>query len=627
MVMKMIIRRIGIDFGTSTTVFAYKDYDKKGNTSNNAPKLLELGGKVMFPSIVFEPEGEAEKVYGFDAEEESRIAEGTLYTNFKMDLMSEDRHDKACGLIVGYFKYLRNIYKEDCNRIGIADEEETWLSYPAAWPESIQVEMEKMAQEAGFVNIHILDEPTAAINSVLYQYKEQLQNNKLLAIGEAANVLMIDMGAGTTDLVVCRFIPGDKKPVERLLSWPPADSDDYFGGREMDARLTEYCIDYCEAHNYYHRDFQRMKKRMSRNIKKWKEGEFFRALQTERKPPIPEIVESNVPDVAEQKDFKIVDRKSFEDVLEGLLEIFPKIVADCAKELRDREDGFELFTETDLVILTGGNSSWYFIDEYLLGKREAEIGNIGFVKLQNQPERLLRMGKPQQTVAYGLTLNEKTIKNISEQFKTKNPAIAQQIKEIQNKVLNKMNDEKSESGSKKKSHELHYKKLKDLEPVVQLVNEAIIATGDSTKVLSDSPVANAIYLAGKGTSIVGTGLSIGATAVLGTTGLSLGGIASAATAAGGLIGGAAVAGTFILAAPIAVLGVGGNLIASKARKKQLHDEKVRLFEEIEKQIENVKRVRKLEMNVVDERKKLLETLERGLIEAAMELQSDLEAEK
>lgn len=233
-------RRIGIDFGTSTTIFAYKDYDKKGNTSNHAPKLLELGGRVTFPTIVFEPEGGAERVYGFDAEEESRIADGILYTNFKMDLMSEERHDKACELIMGYFRYLRDIYKEDCNRIGIADEEETWLSYPAAWPDHIQREMQKMVQEAGFVNVQILDEPTAAINSVLYQYKDQLWDNQLLSMGEAANVLMIDMGAGTTDLVVCRFILGDQKPVERLLSWPPADSEDYFGGREIDGRLTEH---------------------------------------------------------------------------------------------------------------------------------------------------------------------------------------------------------------------------------------------------------------------------------------------------------------------------------------------------------------------------------------------------
>lgn len=623
-------RRIGIDFGTSTTVFAYKDYDKKGNTSNAAPKLLELGGRVMFPSIVFEPEGKTARVYGFDAEEESRIADGTLYTNFKMDLMSEERHDKACELITGYFRYLRNIYKEDCSRIGIPDEEETWLSYPAAWPKHVQQEMQEMAQEAGFVNVCILDEPTAAINSVLYQYKDQLWDNRLLAMGETANVLMIDMGAGTTDLVVCRFILGEQSPVERLLSWPPADSDDYFGGREMDECLTEYCIAYCEKHNYYQRDFQKMKKRMSRNIKKWKEGEFSRALQTERKPPIPEIVESNVPDISERKDFSIVDRKSFEDVLGGLLETFPKMIMDCAKELKNCEDGFDLFTETDLVILTGGNCAWYFIDEYLLGRRESAVGSVGFARLREQPQRLLRMGKPQQTVAYGLALNEKVIKSISEQFKSKKFLGKNKKSSKADEVQEMSNRGKAVSMSKKKTEEIHYKKLKDLEPVVQLVNEAAIATGDPTKVISDSPMAQNIYLAGKGASILGTGLTVGATAALGTTGLSLGAIASAATAAGGLVGGAALAGTFVLAAPVAVLGVGGSLVASKAKKKQirqLHDEKVRLLEEIKKQREHVKTTKEREINVVEERKNLMDALDKGLEQAAAELQSDLSAEK
>lgn len=620
-------RRIGIDFGTSTTVFAYKDYDKKGNTSNRTPKLLELGGRVMFPTIVFEPEGGAARVYGFDAEEESRIADGILYTNFKMDLMSGERHDKACELIKGYFRYLRDIYKEDCSRIGIADEEETWLSYPAAWPEHIQQKMQEMAQEAGFVNVHILDEPTAAINSVLYQCKDQLWDFRLLEMGEAVNVLMIDMGAGTTDLVVCRFILGNSKPVERLLIWPPADSNDYFGGREIDEYLTDYCMEYCEKHNYYERDFQKMKKRMSRNIKKWKEGEFFRALQTERKPPVPEIVESNVPDISEKKDFQIVDRKSFEAMLGELLETFPKMILDCAVELRSRDNGFDLFTETDLVILTGGNSAWYFIDEYLSGKRDSAVGKVGFTRLMEQPQRLLRMGKPQQTVAYGLALNEKVIKSISEQFKSKKFLGEHKKRKKTDKERRIFYQGKTKSVPQKKSEEIYYKNLKDLEPLVQLVNEASIATGDPAKVLSDSPMAQNLYLAGKGASILGTGLTVGATAVLGTTGLSIGGITTAAAAAGGLVGGAALAGTFILAAPIAVLGVGGSLVASKAKKKQLHDEKVRLLEEIQKQLEYVKRTKALEENAVEERKTLLDALDRGLMQAAAELQSDLDAEK
>lgn len=613
------IRRIGIDFGTSTTVFAYKDYDKNGNPlSNSAPKLLELGGRVMFPTIVFEPEGEDVRVYGFDAEAESLISSGTLYTNFKMDLMSEERHDKAYELILGYFDYLRNIYKEECNRIGNVEVEETWLSYPAAWPDHIQTEMEKIACETGFANVHIMDEPTAAINSVLYQYKDQLQCNKLLTEGEPANVLIIDMGAGTTDLVVCRFIPGDEKPVERLLSWPPADSGDYFGGREMDDRLTEYCICYCEAHNSLGRDFRKISKKISRNIKKWKEGEFSRALQTKRKPPVPEIVESNVPNILEQNDFKIVDRKSFEDVLEGLLETFPKIVYDCASKLQNCEIGFDLFAETDIVILTGGNSSWYFIDEYLLGKREAKAGNVGFLKLQNQPERMLRMGQPQQTVAYGLTLNDKILKDISEQFKAKSPVKPQQIGQA---VLSRADNVKSLLAAKtkekeisikkekeisiKKEKEISIKKIKELTGFVELVHEAEMATRDSNLLLTipGTPVAWEIATRlAKGDTDFRSYYSF---VVKNDTNFSKRLKADASV----------LPDIYMLASPLPVMA------SPQARKKQLYDEKERLLCEIARQIKNVKKVREQETNVVEARRQLMEALEVGLAAAAQELQN------
>lgn len=572
-------RRIGIDFGTSTTVFAYKDYDNK-NFSNSLPKLLELGGKVMFPSIIFEPSADSKRIYGFDAEEESRIADGTLYTNFKMDLMSEAKHDKTCELILGYLKYLRDIYVEECSRIGIADMEETWLSYPAAWPEQIQKEMQKMAQEAGFVNVHVQDEPTAAINSVLFQCKEQLQNSHLITIGKPVNILMIDMGAGTTDLVVCRFSLGDKNPVERILSWPPADSIDYFGGREIDDRLTEYCISYCEKHNYFQRDFRKMGKRMSRNIKKWKEGEFFRALQTNRTPPVPEIVESNVPDVLEKNDFQIVDRKSFETVLGSLLETFSRIVSGCATELKKQQNGFDLFEETDFVILTGGNSSWYFIDEYLLGKRKTVIENIGFKKLQMQPERLLRMGKPQQTVAYGLTLNEAFLKNISEQFKTASseiyiignvsslPDIGKEQKTDLSAKHPKSNTASSSKKNKVKStqntDELYYKELKDLEPVAYLIND----------------VSDAIsHLGGPKVN------------------------------------------TF--ASRKAALGI-GSIFTSK--EKKLHYEKARHLKAIEGQMSNINKTLALKQNSVEERKNVLNMLQNELLEEAIKLKSDLNNE-
>ena len=67
-----------------------------------------------------------------------------------------------------------------------------------------------------------------------------------------------------------------------------------------------------------------------------------------------------------------------------------------------------------------------------------------------------------------------------------------------------------------------------------------------------------------GASVGGTG-SFFALSALGTAGLSASGITSGLAAAGGLVGGGMVAGIGVLAAPIALFGIGGYAIAKKRR--------------------------------------------------------------
>ena len=80
-------------------------------------------------------------------------------------------------------------------------------------------------------------------------------------------------------------------------------------------------------------------------------------------------------------------------------------------------------------------------------------------------------------------------------------------------------------------------------------------------------------------ALEGLGAAIGATAggagafgalfLAGTTGLSAAGITSGLAAAGALIGGGMVAGIGVLAAPVAILGIGGYALAKK-RKNAKH---------------------------------------------------------
>lgn len=71
---------------------------------------------------------------------------------------------------------------------------------------------------------------------------------------------------------------------------------------------------------------------------------------------------------------------------------------------------------------------------------------------------------------------------------------------------------------------------------------------------------------GAGTGAAG---SFAALYLLGTTGLSAAGITSGLAAAGAVVGGGMVAGIGVLAAPIAILGIGGYWLAKKHKNAKL----------------------------------------------------------
>ena len=219
---------------------------------------------------------------------------------------------------------------------------------------------------------------------------------------QQSNILMIDMGAGTTDLVYCEYTPGNTNSAEVLLSWPSKDTSDYFGGREIDELLTEYCIDYLNSYGY---DYSKRRHLLERNVKRWKEGELSKVLNKNKKLPGKPSFIAPIINSSENFEFKVSSRSSFEELLEEYLTVFPKMINDCHNELK-RISKHDLYRDTDLIILTGGNSQWYFINEYLLGLRSEEVV---FDKVNKN--RILAMARPQETVAFGLSLNENVLFN------------------------------------------------------------------------------------------------------------------------------------------------------------------------------------------------------------------------
>ena len=125
-----------------------------------------------------------------------------------------------------------------------------------------------------------------------------------------------------------------------------------------------------------------------------------------------------------------------------------------------------------------------------------------------------------------------------------------------------------------------------------------------------------------GAGIGGVG-SFAALYGLGTVGLSAVGISTGLATAGAIVGGGMAAGVFVLAAPVAVLAAGGVGVTSYLKKKQLRQEKERLYIETLRRHEAIIEALKVEAAATKERLDYLQSLNVLLSQAIKDLKKDL----
>ncbi|WP_270660352.1 hypothetical protein [Paraclostridium bifermentans] len=173
----------------------------------------------------------------------------------------------------------------------------------------------------------------------------------------------------------------------------------------------------------------------------------------------------------------------------------------------------------------------------------------------------------------------------------------------------------------KNKKDMKFSSLDSLESVVNVINDAEQALGDKTRTIKDSAIPEVV--AGAVGAGVGGAASFGALYGLGVVGLSGPGIMSGLAAAGGIVGGGAAAGVLVLAAPVAILAGVGVGTAAAMKRKQLKQEKERLYKEaVKKQNAIIKSLEK-EANESKERIEYLEGLNILLQTAIRDLKSDL----
>ena len=386
-------RIIGVDFGTSTSVIRVKRYQDGEPIGDRlgTDKVTFNMGSTMVPTLIQKlPTGDA--YFGYDAEIPRRKT--NTFQNFKVNIENpdEDIRHQAQDLTAEYFTYLAKSYRaqSEGGHLGESDDKErTIISYPVKWSDETKAFMVRIAKDAGFPNVEGVDEARAAIQAVTVQNADLLTRKGYFLDGVSVNILLIDMGAGTTDLVLCRHTPGAQHQTDILSTWPRGGSA-LFGGREVDALLKSYiCRTIPET------DAETVLRKIGlEKYKSWKEGIVSSALEKG------ETVDSfaaldDLLDVLESEAEYSIDRESFELYASDYLRQFPELVNGCMSAAGLSGD------DVDLVILTGGHSQWYFVREMLNGELD-RFGEIALGKIQADPERIIPISLPQETVALGL---------------------------------------------------------------------------------------------------------------------------------------------------------------------------------------------------------------------------------
>lgn len=407
-------RYIGIDFGTSTSVICYKDYSADGPLDSQEPRPIIFEQKYStVPTLVLVDD--AGNTYcGYAARQKAERRPDQLVSNFKMDLVQADsaRRQLAQQLLATFFRFLRETYEQQQTALlGTELIEHTLVSYPAKWPDQVRELTVQAAREAGFHDVTGLDEPSAAMQYFLTMdtsATRELTRRGVLATGQPLNVLLIDMGAGTTDFVLYRYLPGSRSGHRVLATWPPVDDSGTFGGREVDSYLLPHVQQYLDQQLAV--PFGDNKQAwLQRQCQVWKEQDISFTLNEggvlDGLPIFLTPYESLLrPDAA---PFPRVDRTSFCQLLRDYLPTFPRLVNQLIEQAV-REGQIAGPGDIDLVVLTGGHSQWFFVQELLLGRELAGLSEyqpVALPKLQREPFRLVAMPHPQEVVARGLALS------------------------------------------------------------------------------------------------------------------------------------------------------------------------------------------------------------------------------
>lgn len=410
---------VGIDFGTSTTVVRYRQA-----SSNEIHEIKGEDGKNVIPSFMLRCD-DGTYLYGNEAlTRYHEGGEGEPIENFKLGLIRDESKKKSEGYILEFMGYVHELFAKQTTGYDVHNMD-IYVSCPAKWDDVLVSDMKKIIYEAGFIgNIKVKMEPEAAVANSLHTHLRDLKRTGILKENRPLRVLMLDMGAGTSDISIFTLKIADKgKPIiEDLRNYPTAGNPNLCGGSEVDKLLSDYVTQYvkkCAGENQdlFFDDLFRLC-----DAKQWKEANVSRGLKRNETIKMPSsILRPLGKSLPSLKDFSM-NRKDFEKITikhwENLYDMISSAVLSYKEEFNIGAE------DIDLLLLTGGHSNWYTVQNMFNGegisgyigvgdykKGDATIKALNFKELKQIGEswRMFPDALPSESVARGLCVIDEMI--------------------------------------------------------------------------------------------------------------------------------------------------------------------------------------------------------------------------
>ena len=399
---------VGIDFGTSTTVVRYKE------EGSDVVRNLKDRNHDVIPSVIFESfDPSKEPLFGYEALALGHESKGRFITNFKMGLRSADpavvaESKRAIEL---FLTFIHRLFAKETAGLAGADST-VYISYPAKWTPGDVDFMKQAVVKAGFKGTVVgKNEPTAATYNLLHTHLHDFKVSAMLSARKPMHVLMLDMGAGTSDIVIFRLNLDAEGAVEvtNLLSYPHAGCRAMCGGREIDSLLSSHVL-----------------KELGRvvglaqvdenvfnvaNAKDWKDNSLSHVLACGETAPWPASAFSWLQLACSFYKKPITDfhfsRADFEHLTRThWVELYDMIREAVSTYRENYGIGAE---DIDLLYLTGAHSQWYTVPRLFNGDGVCEglVGTeLDFRRLREEPWRMFLDSHPHECVATGLCMTD-----------------------------------------------------------------------------------------------------------------------------------------------------------------------------------------------------------------------------